>query len=63
MAIDQTTVQNEKSVQIGSARIEYRPSRATTAYVNLGVGDGSRTLRLSQPWIRHLTTGQRQIEH
>lgn len=39
MAVDQTTVQNEKAVQLGSARIEYRPSRAVTAYVNLGVGD------------------------
>lgn len=39
MAVDQTTVQNEKAVQLGSARIEYRESRAVTAYVNLGVAD------------------------
>lgn len=39
MAVDQTTVQNEKAVQLGSARVEYRPSRSASAYVNLGVAD------------------------
>lgn len=39
MAVDQTTVQNEKAVQLGSARIEYRDSRSVAPYTNLGVAD------------------------
>lgn len=39
MAVDQTTVQNEKAVQLGSARIEYRAARSVAPYTNLGVAD------------------------
>lgn len=39
MAVDQTTVQNEKAVQLGSARIEYRASRSVGPYTNVGVAD------------------------
>ncbi len=38
MATNQTTVQNQKAVQIGSARIEYSTDSGSS-FVNLGVGD------------------------